>query len=587
MVHDINLCTHNSDHFILLVNTVIWMSAIDWSILIASLLFISIYGIYKSRNARSMETYLRGDNSLPWYAVALSVMATQASAITFLSAPGQAYVDGMRFVQFYFGLPLAMIVLCAVVVPIYHNLKVYTAYEFLENRFDLKTRSLAALLFLIQRGIASGLTIFAPAIILSTLLGWNIYLTNLFIGTIVIIYTVTGGTKAVSYTQLGQMAVIITGMFIAGFLVVHYLPENVSFGSAVEIAGKMGKMNVIDFNFDLQNQYNVWSGVIGGFFLALSYFGTDQSQVSRYLNSKSIGQNRLGLIFNGLVKIPMQFAILFIGAILFVFYLFHPNPIHFNRVEIDKIKSSSYADEFSGLESRFNINQVKINQLATKAANALNAENTVVFNQNIEELKTLKDENRKLKDASHEIMLKNDPGANVRDVNYIFLSYVLTYLPHGIIGLLIAVIMAASMSSTSSELNALASTTIIDIYRRNFGKNKTDNHFYRASKVATVIWGIYAIIVACLAINLGSLIEAVNKLGSYFYGTILGIFLVAFFFRKIKGGTAFYAALLAEILVILSAIYTPISFLWYNVIGALAVIIIAHIMHWFKTPVLK
>lgn len=557
------------------------MSALDWSILIASLIFISIYGIYKSRNARNMETYLRGDNSLPWYAVALSVMATQASAITFLSAPGQAYVDGMRFVQFYFGLPLAMIVLCAVVVPIYHNLKVYTAYEFLEKRFDLKTRSLAAFLFLTQRGIASGLTIFAPAIILSTLLGWNIYLTNLFIGVVVIIYTVTGGTKAVSYTQLGQMAVIITGMFIAGFLVVHNLPENVSFGNAVEIAGKMGKMNVVDFNFDLSNQYNVWSGLIGGFFLALSYFGTDQSQVSRYLNSKSIGQNRLGLIFNGLVKIPMQFAILFIGAILFVFYLFHPNPIHFNQVELNKIKQSQYSAEFSGIEKQFNINQARINQLATGAANSLNEENTVFFNRNIDELKVLKDENRKLKDASHQIMLRNDPGANVRDVNYIFLSYVLNYLPHGIIGLLIAVIMAASMSSTSSELNALASTTIIDIYRRNFGKNKTDRHFYHASKVATVIWGIYAIIVACLAINLGSLIEAVNKLGSYFYGTILGIFLVAFFFRKIKGGTAFYAALLAEIIVILSALYTPVSFLWYNVIGAVAVVLIAHLLHIF------
>jgi solute:Na+ symporter, SSS family len=557
------------------------MSSLDWTILIASLIFISIYGIYKSRNARNMETYLRGDNSLPWYAVALSVMATQASAITFLSAPGQAYVDGMRFIQFYFGLPLAMIVLCAVVVPIYHNLKVYTAYEFLEKRFDLKTRSLAAFLFLTQRGIASGLTIFAPAIILSTLLGWNIYLTNLFIGVVVIIYTVTGGTKAVSYTQLGQMAVIITGMFIAGFLVVHNLPENVSFGNAVEIAGKMGKMNVVDFDFDITNQYNVWSGIIGGFFLALSYFGTDQSQVSRYLNSKSIGQNKLGLIFNGLVKIPMQFAILFIGAILFVFYLFHPNPIHFNRVELNKIKQSDYAVEFSAIENRFNINQERINQLASNAATSLNEENTIVFNQNIDELKVLKDENRKLKDASHNIMLKNDPGANVSDVNYIFLSYVLNYLPHGIIGLLIAVIMAASMSSTSSELNALASTTIIDIYRRNFGKNKTDRHFYHASKVATVIWGIYAIIVANLAINLGSLIEAVNKLGSYFYGTILGIFLVAFFFRKIKGGTAFYAALLAEIIVILSALYTPVTFLWYNVIGAVGVVVIAHLLDLF------
>lgn len=566
------------DWFVLLVNSFVPMSLVDWIILIASLIFISFYGIYKSRNARSMETYLRGDYSLPWYTVALSVMATQASAITFLSAPGQAYMDGMRFVQFYFGLPLAMIVICAVVVPIYHNLRVYTAYEFLENRFDLKTRSLAAFLFLIQRGIASGLTIFAPAIILSTLLNWNIYLTNLFIGGVVIVYTVTGGTKAVSYTQLGQMAIIITGMLIAGFLVVNNLPENVSFGNAVEIAGKMGKMNVVDFNFDLTNQYNIWSGLIGGFFLSLSYFGTDQSQVSRYLNAKSIAQNRLGLIFNGLVKIPMQFAILFIGAILFVFYLFHPNPLHFNRVEMNKIKQSSLAAEFSGIEHKFNVNQEKINQLATQAANSLNRNESVFFNQNIEQLKLLHEENKRLKDAGNQIMLKNDPGANVKDVNYIFLSYVLTYLPHGIIGLLIAVIMAASMSSTSSELNALASTTIIDIYKRNYGKNKTDRHFYNASRIATVFWGIYAIVVANLAINLGSLIEAVNKLGSYFYGTILGIFLVAFFFKKIKGGTAFYAALIAEIIVILSALYTPVSFLWFNVIGAVAVILIAHLL---------
>ena len=525
-----------------------------------------------------METYLRGDNSLPWYAVALSVMATQASAITFLSAPGQAYVDGMRFVQFYFGLPLAMIVLCAVVVPIYHNLKIYTAYEYLENRFDLKTRSLAALLFLIQRGIASGLTIFAPAIILSTLLNWNIYLTNIFIGGIVIIYTVTGGTKAVSYTQLGQMAIIILGMCIAGFLVVHYLPDNVSFINAVKIAGKMDKLNIIDFNFDITNQYNVWSGVIGGFFLALSYFGTDQSQVSRYLNSKSIGQNRLGLIFNGLVKIPMQLAILFLGAILFVFYLFHPNPIHFNQVELNKIKVSEYSQEFIYIEDEFNKNQEKINGFANNAATALNTEDPQNFDANINELKKLRDENKILKEKGYELMLRNDPGANVKDVNYIFLSYVLTYLPHGIIGLLIAVIMAASMSSTSSELNALASTTIIDIYMRNFGKDKVPGHFYKAAKVATVLWGIYAIIVACLAINIGSLIEAVNKLGSYFYGTILGIFLVAFFFKKIKGGNAFFAALLAEGIVVLSAFYTPVSFLWYNVIGAISVIVIAHIL---------
>lgn len=558
------------------------MSALDWSILVSSLVFITVYGIYKSRGTKNTEGYLRGDNSLPWYAVGLSVMATQASAITFLSGPGQAYTDGMRFVQFYFGLPLAMILICIFVVPVYHRLKVYTAYEFLETRFDLKTRSLAALLFLIQRGIASGLTIYAPAIILSTLLGWNIYITNVLIGGIVIIYTVAGGTKAVSYTQLGQMAIILAGMFFAGILIVYNLPEGVGFTDAIRIAGKMGKMNVLDFKLDFFNQYNVWSGLIGGMFLSLSYFGTDQSQVSRYLSARSVSENRLGLLFNGLVKIPMQFCILFIGVILFVFYLFQPAPLLFNKVEMEKVKKSVYAGEFDKTETAFNDNQRQINIIAGKASQAINNKDDDSFAKNAEQLKMRIEKSKSLKQEGIAIMEKNDPSAATEDVNYIFLSYVLEYMPHGIVGLLIALIFAASMSSTSSELNALASTSVIDIYKRNFRTNKTDAHYLSASKWFTVGWGIYAILVAQLSTNLGSLIEAVNKLGSYFYGTILGIFIIAFLFKRITGSTPFYAAIIAEVGVVLCAVFTPISFLWYNVIGALLVIIIAHLLHFAR-----
>ncbi|OFY64290.1 MAG: sodium:solute symporter [Bacteroidetes bacterium RIFCSPLOWO2_02_FULL_36_8] len=554
------------------------MSGIDWSILISSLVFISVYGIYKSRGTQNTERYLRGDNTLPWYAVGLSVMATQASAITFLSGPGQAYTDGMRFVQFYFGLPLAMILICIFVVPVYHRLKIYTAYQFLETRFDLKTRSLAALLFLIQRGIASGLTIYAPAIILSTLLGWNIYLTNIVIGGIVIIYTVTGGTKAVSYTQLPQMAIILVGMFVAGFLLIYYLPDNVGFTEAIRIAGKMGKMNIIDVSHNFSNQYTIWSGLIGGMFLALSYFGTDQSQVSRYLSAKSVTENKIGLLFNGLVKIPMQFSILLIGAILFVFYLFVPVPLLFNKVELEKVKQSVYSDEFKKVETDFNDCQRQINTIAVSTANSLRNKDDNSFVSNVEQLKIECEKRKSLKEEGIAIMKKNSATSATSDVNYIFLSYVLEYLPVGVVGLLIALVFAASMSSTSSELNALASTTLIDIYKRNFRTNKTDAHYLSASKWFTAGWGIYAILVAQLSTNLGSLIEAVNKLGSYFYGTILGIFILAFLFKRIKGSTAFYSALIAEIGVILCAVFTPVSFLWYNVIGAILVVIVAHLI---------
>lgn len=542
------------------------MSFLDWSVLIASLIFIVVYGIWKSRNNKNINNYLLG-RTMPWYAVGLSVMATQASAITFLSAPGQAYTDGMRFVQFYFGLPIAMIVLSVTVVPLFYRMNVFTAYEFLETRFDLKTRSLAAFLFLTQRGLAAGLTIYAPSIILSSIFGWNIYLTNIFMGGIVIIYTVAGGTRAVSYTQLGQMAIIIFGMLVAGMMVVRLLPSEISFLDTLKVAGKMGKLNVVDFSFDWNNRYNIWSGLIGGFFLAMSYFGTDQSQVARYLSGKSITESRLGLLFNGLVKIPMQFCILFIGAVLFVFYLYETPPIFFNSVETDKLKQSEFAKIFSSLEQKhFAIaNEKKLEIKNLLSAIHENDEQKIIFSQ--AELKQKESEEKKVRTEAIDLMKKNDPLSDTNDTNYIFLSFVTHYLPHGLIGLLIAVIFAASMSSTSSELNSLASTTVVDIYKRSLKKDGTAKHYLHASRWATVLWGIYAIGVAEFANKMGTLIEAVNILGSLFYGTILGIFLTAFYLKTIRGSAAFYAALISEAVVVYCYHFTQISFLWYNVIG--------------------
>ena len=506
------------------------MSILDWSVLIGTLAFIVIYGMWKSRGDKDIEGFLLADKTMPWYVVGISIMATQASAITFLSAPGQAYTDGMRFVQFYFGLPIAMVILCVTFVPIFHKLNVFTAYEFLEKRFDLKTRALTAFLFLVQRGLACGLTIYAPSIILSSILGWNIYYTNLFMGGLVVIYTVAGGTKAVSITQMQQMAVIFIGMFIAAFMVVRLMPAELSFTQSLKVAGKMGKLNVTDFSFDLKNQYNVWSGLIGGLFLMLSYFGTDQSQVGRYLGGRSIGQSRLGLLFNGILKIPMQFSILLIGALLFVFYQFHQPPIHFNQVEVDKISQSSLSPQFRELEAKSEViyqeKQVYLNGLvqAIKEGDEVKSEHWSALAKNKQE------ETNRIRTEVKSLMKQNDSAAETNDTNYIFLSFVMRFLPAGLIGLLIAVIFSASMSSTSSELNALASTTVVDIYKRMFRPEGSDQHYLKVSKFATVLWGIYAILVAMFANQMGSLIEAVNKLGSLFYGTILGIFVVAFYF---------------------------------------------------------
>jgi len=560
----------HTDHDLLHHHQDIRMSILDWIVLISTLVFITVYGIYKSRGSKNIEGYLLGNHSMPWYAIGLSIMATQASAITFLSAPGQAFTDGMRFLQFYLGLPLAMIVLSVTVVPLFHRMKIYTAYEYLENRFDYKTRALGALLFLIQRGLAAGLTIYAPAIILSSLLDWNIYWTNIFIGGIVVLYTVAGGTKAVSHTQMGQMAIIFSGIILAAFLIFSMLPD-VSFNEVVTIAGKTGKMNLVDFSFDLQNKYNVWSGLIGGFFLALAYFGTDQSQVGRYLGGKSITESRLGLLFNGLVKIPMQLFILFIGALLYVFYIFQPQPVFFNKVETEKVMASSYAESYMQVQSAFDRNR-ELKEQATKGM----LESIRLDDEKSAELyaDTLKKYNKKAEELRQEakaVLKKSDADADTNDTNYIFLRFVIDHLPAGIIGLLIAVIFAASMSSTSSELNALASTSVVDIYKRAIIKDKSEKHYLAISKWSTVLWGCYAILVAQFANQLGSLIEAVNVLGSLFYGTILGIFLTGFYIKRVNGHAVFIAALVAEAGVIGCYMFTNISFLWYNLVGCILV----------------
>lgn len=559
------------------------MSGIDWIVLILTIGFIVLYGIYRSRGLRSMEGYFRGNNTLPWYTVGLSVMATQASAITFLSAPGQAYTDGMRFVQYYFGLPLAMIVICVVFIPLYHRLNVYTAYEFLEKRFDLKTRSLAASLFLVQRGLAAGLTIYAPSIILSSIMEWNIYATNAIIGGLVLLYTYSGGTKAVSYTQLGQMSVILVGMVMAGVMVVRLLPDDVGFQEALMVSGKLGHMEVIDLEFNLNEKYNVWSGIIGGFFLALSYFGTDQSQVGRYISGKSLSQIRIGLIFNGLVKIPMQFFILLIGILLLAFYQFQQPPLFFNDVETKKILASDYAEAYSQLQDELTTLHLEKRQDVDDmiAYSRANNETEVdrIQKQLLAKNKALID----LRERGMAMMEQNDPLSDTNDTNYIFLDFVTKHLPKGLVGLLIAVIFSASMSSTSSELNALASTSIVDIYKRNIKKNATPAHYLKSAKTATFLWGVMAISVANIASELGSLIEAVNVLGSLFYGTILGIFLTAFFIKKIKGGSTFYAAIVAELVVLYCFFFTELTFLWFNLLGAAVVMLVSFIINPFMT----
>lgn len=548
------------------------MSSIDWIVMCSFIGFIVLYGTWKTKKSKDIEGYLLAGRSTPWWTVALSIMATQASAITFLSTPGQAYVDGMRFVQFYLGLPIAMIIISITAVPIYSKLNVFTAYEYLEKRFDLKNRALGSFLFLSQRGLAAGFTIYAPALILSVILGWEINLTIIVIGVLVILYTSSGGTNAVNQTHLLQMGVITFGMFAAFFMIYQLLPSDISPIDAAYVAGKMGRLNAIDFTFDLSNRYTFWSGIIGGTFLMLSYFGTDQSQVQRYLSGSSITQSRMGLLVNGLVKIPMQFVILFIGAMVFVFFQFNTPPLYFNPIETNNVKQSEYAKDYQSLENDFNelhkSKESDLRNLLTAIDNKDEA-STQLFTDRVNERA---ERGNELKEQAVTIIKKVNPSSDGNDTNYIFISFITRFLPIGLIGLVLAAILSASMSSTSAELNALASTTVIDIYKRMINKDASDEHYLKASKLTTVFWGIYAITFALFANQLGSLIEAVNILGSLVYGTILGIFLVAFYLKKVNGSAVFYSAIVAELIVLYCFIFTSIPFLWYNVIGCLAVI---------------
>jgi SSS family transporter len=557
------------------------MSAFDWIVLCSFILFVVVYGVWKTRGSKNVNEYLLANKSTPWYTVALSIMATQASAITFLSTPGQAYVDGMRFVQFYLGLPIAMIILSITAVPIYHKLNVYTAYEYLETRFDLKNRTLGALLFLTQRGLAAGFTIFAPSIILSVLLGWDIYVTNLIIGTLVIIYTASGGTKAVNKTHFQQMIIIMFGMTAAFFMIYKLLPEDISVVDAAYVAGKMGKLNAIDFSFNLNDRYTFWSGIIGGTFLMLSYFGTDQSQVQRYLSGSSISQSRIALIMNGIVKVPMQFFILFIGAMVFAFYQFVTPPVYFNPVEEQNVKESVYAEQYNQLENEHKELFAERNRDLRGMLDAIDNDDEKKIAEYEKELDASKQKQKEIRETAVGLIKKADPNSDGNDTNYIFLNFVVNFLPIGLVGLVLAAILSASMSSTSAELNALASTTVIDVYKRLIKKDASDEHYLKVSKLATVFWGAYAIFFAMFANRLGSLIEAVNILGSLVYGTILGIFLVAFYIKKVGGTATFISALIAEAVVIIMFAFTSIPFLWFNVIGCMLVVILSYLMNPF------
>jgi Na+/proline symporter len=551
------------------------MSPLDWTVLALAIAAVVIYGVWKGRASRDMNGYLVADRTLPWYGVALSVMATQASAITFLSTPGQAYADGMRFVQIYLGLPIAMVILSITAVPLYHRLKVYTAYEFLESRFDLKTRCLAAFLFLTQRGLAAGLTIFAPSLILSTILGWSLFWTNLALGLFVVIYTAAGGSRAVDWTHVHQMIVIFCGLFVAFGMVVWLLPDGVSLADATRVAGNAGRLNAIDYDFDIHSRYNFWSGLIGGLFLSLSYFGTDQSQVQRYLSGRSVTQSRLGLLTNGMAKVPMQFFILFLGAMVFAFYQFTEPPLFFNRVQTDAIENSPDAADWRALEERhsaaFAVKRAEIDGLIE----AMRSDDESAERAARERVEAATERMAGVRADAVELLRSRDPKLDSNDTNYVFLRFVIDFLPQGVVGLLIVMVFFASMNSTSSELKALASTTVVDIYRRLLRPGASDRHYVFVAKLATVLWGAFAIGFAQYASRLGTLVEAVNILGSIFYGTILGIFLLAFYAKGLSGTATFLAALVAEAAVIACFVMTEISFLWYNVVGCVVVVAVA------------
>jgi SSS family transporter len=545
------------------------MSVIDWLVLVVTLVLVVIYGVYKGKTTKDIDGYYRSNKQLPWFMVLLSVMGTQASAVTFLSGPGQAYTDGMRFLQYYFGLPLAMIVLCITFVPIFHKLNIYTAYEFLEKRFDRKTRTFIAFLFLLSRALATGISVYAPAIILSSVLGWNIYVTNVIMGGIVILYSISGGARAVAYTQQLQLGIIFAGLILAAILVVNMMPAGVGLTEAVSLGKEMGKMNVIttgitDKGFDWNDRFNIFSGVIGGFFLALSYFGTDQSQVGRYLTASSIKESRIGLIMNGIVKIPMQYFILLIGVLVFVYYMFNTSPVFFNQLAVDKLKATAYKSEVEKIEAD--------HAVLTEKKKALQAQWSTGNQQSLrDELSSISNQEQANRKKMSALVKSSGIAIEASDTNYIFIRFVTDHLPKGLVGLLIAVIFLAAWGSIAATLNSLSSSTLIDFHKIHINKNLSAVEEFSLSKLYTLFWGMFCIIFAQFATNLGSLIEAVNILGSWFYGVMLGVFLVAFYLKRIGGNAVFYAAIAGEALVLLMYGFTSIGWLWLNAIGALAV----------------
>jgi SSS family solute:Na+ symporter len=559
-------------------------SRLDWTVLVFTLLIIIVYGVYRSRTSKNLEGYLLSDRQMPWWLVLLSIMGTQASAITFLTVPGQAYSDGMRFVQYYFGLPFAMVVVCIMFVPIFHRLKVFTAYEYLEQRFDVKTRLLTSFLFLLSRGISTGVSILAPSIVLHSMLGWDIASTNLFMGGLLIIYTVSGGAKAVAYTQQLQLIIIYAAMFLAAWWAVKMLPAGIGFSDALHIGGKSGKLNVItsgftDKGFDWKDRYNIWSGVIGGFFLALSYFGTDQSQVGRYLTARNEGESKLGLLMNGLVKVPLQFGILLIGVLLFAFYQFNNTPAFFNLAQEQTLRKSANASEFATAEQKYKQAQDEKRKTVVALGNALHENNETQIDQLRSQLQQQQQLTQQVHDSISNIVKKTIPGSDGNDTNYVFLRFVGDFLPNGLVGLIIAIIFLASWSSIAAALHALASCTMIDFHKRFTKKAATPLQEYRWSQAYVLIWGIFSVIVALFSYNLGnSLVEAVNILGSWFYGTILGIFLVALYLKRVGGHAVFAGAIIAEIIVIGVYYLDFLSFLWLNLVGAVAVVVFSFIV---------
>ncbi len=572
------------------------MELLDWIVLVGTLLTIVGYGVWKTKGSKSVEDYVKGGSDTKWWTIGLSVMATQASAITFLSTPGQAFHDGMGFVQFYFGLPIAMIVICGVFIPIYHKLKVYTAYELLEKRFDLKTRTLTAILFLIQRGLAAGITIFAPSIILSAVLGWNLLTLNIIIGVLVILYTVSGGTKAVSVTHKQQMFVIMTGMFFVFFFILGSLPSDISFSETLKLAGANGKLNILNFDFDPKNRYTFWSGITGGFFLMLAYFGTDQSQVQRYLSGKSVRESQLGLIFNGILKIPMQFFILLVGVMVFIFYQYNPSPLNFNPAATEAVLNSAYSEDYKALQEGHIELQLEKKMAQSEFSSALKLKDLNAIEQAKIDVIAVNKTEMAGRNTAKDLISKADENVQTNDKDYVFIHFILNNLPIGLVGLLLAVILSAAMSSTASELNALGTITALDLYKRNKKGDFTQKHYLNASKFFTLIWGIIAILIACVADLFDNLIQLVNIIGSIFYGNVLGIFLLAFFFKFVKGNAVFVAAIITQIIIfilyfVLIAPYESgqekLGYLWLNAIGCGLVIAVAALIEAFDRTLRK